>query len=218
MPSIYCTISLPIYLLEGVRAGLLLALLVGPAIVLLIQLNLRRGTAAAFAAALGIWCSDTAFVLVTHYGMGGLTGITQHAYFNEVVGTIGAILLVVTAIIMWYRDPPDLEKPRDLPSRSGLISPFLQGFAINSFNPFTVTFWSVFSLTQVHERGLGEPEALAVYAGILLTIIITDTIKVLAARKLREVLQPGVILWVQRAGGVALGLFGVVLGLRVWWF
>jgi threonine/homoserine/homoserine lactone efflux protein len=93
----------------------------------------------------------------------------------------------------------------------------LQGFAINSFNPFTVTFWSVFSLTQVHERGLAEPEAWSVYAGILLTIIITDTIKVLAARKLREVLQPSVILWVQRAGGVALGLFGVVLGLRVWW-
>jgi threonine/homoserine/homoserine lactone efflux protein len=195
----------------------LLALLVGPIIVLLIQLSLRRGTLAAFAAAVGIWCSDTAFVFVTHYGMGGLAGITQQTYFNEVVGTIGALLLVGTAVVMWFRDPPNLDEPRDLPSRTGLISPFLQGFAINSFNPFTVTFWSVFSLTQVHERGLAEPEAWSVYAGILLTIIITDTVKVLAARKLREVLQPSVILWVQRAGGVALGLFGVVLGLRVWW-
>lgn len=189
----------------------------GPIIVLLIQLSLRRGTAAAFAAAFGIWCSDTAFVFVTHYGMGGLAGITQQPYFKEVIGSIGALILIGTAVAMWFRDPPDLDEPRDLPSRSSLVSPFLQGFAINSFNPFTVTFWSLFSLTQVHDRGLTEPESLAIYAGILLTIIVTDIIKVLAARKLREALQPRVIRWVQRFGGVALGVFGLVLAVRVWW-
>lgn len=156
-------------------------------------------------------------MFATHYGMGGLTGLTEHTYFNEVVGTIGAIILAGTAIVMWFRDPPDLEQPRELPTKRGLISPFLQGFAINTFNPFTITFWSLFSLTQIHDRGLSEPAALAVYGGVILTIILTDTIKVLAARKLRELLRPKVILRVQRLGAIALALFGVVLGIRVWW-
>jgi threonine/homoserine/homoserine lactone efflux protein len=204
-------------LLEGVRAGLLLALLVGPVIVLLIQMSLRRGTLSAFAAAFGIWCSDAFFVLSTHFGMGGLAGVTEHTYFNEVVGTIGAAILVGSAAVMWFRDPPDLTEPRELPTKRGLISPFLQGFAINTFNPFTITFWSLFSLTQIHDRRLDEPAALAVYGGVLLAIILTDTVKVLAARKLRDFLQPRVILRLQRVGAVALAVFGVGLVLRVWW-
>lgn len=196
---------------------MLLALLVGPIIVLLIQLSLRRGTLAAFAAAFGIWCGDVLFILVTHYGMGGMDGVMEHPQFNEIVGSIGAVILVSTAAVMWFRKPPDLGKPRKLPTKRGLISPFLQGFGINTFNPFTITFWSFFSLTQIHDRGLSEPDALAVYGGIMLTILITDSIKVLAARKLRNFLRPKVILRVQRLGAVALGVFGVVLGVRVWW-
>lgn len=149
--------------------------------------------------------------------MGGLAGITQHTYFNEVVGTIGMVILVGAAGIMWFRDPPDLSEPRELPTKRGLISPFLQGFAINTFNPFTITFWSFFSLTQIHDRGLSEPAALAVYAGMILTIVLTDTVKVMAARKLRDFLQPRVILRVQRVGALALAVFGVALGIRVWW-
>lgn len=205
------------YLLEGVRAGLLLALLVGPLVILLIQLSLRRGTAAALAAAFGIWLSDLSFILLTHYGIGELTEIVELPAFTQLVGTAGCLILVVIAIVMWFRPPPDLTEQRKMPSRKGLFASALQGFAINTFNPFTLTFWSVFALTQVHERELTEQNAWAVYGGILLTIVVTDTIKVLMALKLRGWLRPEIVLRVQRLGALALAVFGVVLGVRVWW-
>lgn len=148
--------------------------------------------------------------------MGGLSAVLNHTYFSEIVGTVGGLILIATAIFMWFREPPDLNTERGMPTRNGLLSAFFQGFAINTFNPFTIGFWSFFTVTQVHDKGLDDPSAWAIYAGILGTIIVTDCLKVLGARKLREILTPRVILRVQRFGAIALGLFGLVLGVRVW--
>lgn len=202
--------------MEGVRAGLLLAILVGPLVVLLLQLSLRRGTLAAFAAALGIWVSDFSFIVGSHYGINQLKEVTTHAAFYPVVGSVGGVILLVTAVVTWFREPPDLNAERMLIGKRGLLSAFLQGFAINTFNPFTIAFWGFFTLTQVQQRGLAEPQAWAVFGGVLGAIVVTDTIKVLAARKIRELLQPDVIKVVQRLGAVALAVFGLALGIKAW--
>ncbi|MFT7121690.1 MAG: threonine/homoserine/homoserine lactone efflux protein [Neolewinella sp.] len=205
------------YLLEGIRAGLILALLVGPLVVLLLQFSIRQGTAAAFAAALGIWLSDMVFVLATHYGMGELGEVSDDPMFQQLVGSVGVVILITTSIIMWFRPPPDLDGERQVPNKRGLFGVFLQGFAINTFNPFTVGFWSVFTLTQVHERSLDDVSAWAIYGGIIGTIVLTDVVKILAARKLRNFLKPDVLLKAQRFGALLLGVFGVVLGIRIFW-
>ncbi len=204
------------YLWEGARAGLVLSLLVGPLVVLLIQLSLRRGTLASFAAALGIWCSDLTFIFLAHFGLDGLERILDFRYLNEIVGTIGAVLLLGIGLAMWYRKPPSLKGKTWLPSRRGLLSAWLQGFALNSFNPFTAFFWSTFVITQVHNRELPGWQAATVYAGIVGVIVLTDSAKVLGARKLRGFLTPATMKRAQRVGAVALGVFGVVLAVRVW--
>ena len=201
---------------EGIRAGLLLSLLVGPLVVLLVQLSLRRGTLASFTAALGIWTSDLLYISLSHFGLEGLERLLDYEYLHEIVGTIGSILLVGLGIVMWYRKPPDLTAERIMPGRRGLLSAWAQGFALNTFNPFTAFFWSTFVVTQVHNRHLLSYEALAIYGGIMGTIVVADSCKVLGARKLRDLLNPGTMRRAQRAGAVALGLFGLLLAVRVW--
>ena len=204
------------YVWEGVRAGLLLSLLVGPLVVLLIQLSLRRGTLASFAAALGIWTSDILYISASHFGLEGLERVLDHPHINEILGTIGALMLLGIGFVMWHRKPPSLKGKKVLPSRKGLLGAYLQGFALNTLNPFTAFFWSTFVVTQVHNRLLQPTEALAIYAGILITLVIADSTKVLGARKLREFLQPAMMQRTQRVGAVALGMFGLVLAVRVW--
>ena len=204
------------YLWEGIRAGLLLSLLVGPLVVLLIQLSLRRGTLASFAAAAGIWTSDLLYVSLSHFGLDGLERVLDYRYLHEVLGTVGALLLLGVGIVMWYRKPPNLQAARLMPSRRGLLSAWVQGFAVNMLNPFTAFFWSTFVVTQVHNRSLQSWEALAIYGGIMGTIVLADSAKVVGARKLRGLLRPATMLRAQRAGAVVLGLFGVVLAVRVW--
>ncbi|THH35506.1 LysE family translocator [Neolewinella litorea] len=204
------------YIWEGIRAGLVLSLLVGPLVVLLVQLSLRRGTLASFAAALGIWTSDVLYISASHFGLEGLERLLDYEYLNEIVGTVGSILLVGVGVVMWFRDPPNLKAKKIMPSRRGLLSAWAQGFAVNMFNPFTAFFWSTFVVTQVHNHDLLPDQALAVYGGILGTLIVADSAKVLGARKLRELLRPATMLRAQRAGAVALGVFGLLLAARVW--
>ena len=204
------------YVWEGVRAGLLLSLLVGPLVVLLIQLSLRRGTLASFAAAAGIWTSDLLYISASHFGLEGLERILDYPYLNEVFGSVGAVLLVGVGLVMWYRKPPNVKGRKILPTRRGLVSAWVQGFLVNTLNPFTAFFWSTFVVTQVHNRSLLGVEALAIYGGIMGTIMLADSAKVLSARKLRAFLRPAMMLRAQRVGAVALGVFGVVLGVRVW--
>ncbi|WP_116126396.1 LysE family transporter [Lewinella sp. IMCC34183] len=204
------------YVWEGIRAGLVLSLLVGPLVVLLVQLSLRRGTVASFAAALGIWTSDVLYISIAHYGLEGLERILENDYLNEIFGTIGALLLLAVALVMWFRKPPSLKANRIIPSRRGLLSCWAQGFAVNTLNPFTAFFWSTFVVTQVHNRELVGYESLAIYAGIMGTIIVADAGKVLGARKLRELLKPATMQRAQRAGALALGMFGILLAVRVW--
>lgn len=172
---------------------------------------------ASFAAALGIWISDAFFITSTHYGMGGLDAVLDHTYFTEIVGSIGGGVLLVIAVFTWKRQPPDLSSDREIPTKRGLFGALFQGFAVNTFNPFTIFFWSAFTLTQVHDRDLTDANAWAIYGGILATIIVTDTAKVLGARKLRDLLKPRIVLRIQRLGALALGIFGFVLAVRVWW-
>ena len=204
------------YVWEGIRAGLVLSLLVGPLVVLLIQLSLRRGTVASFAAALGIWTSDLLYISIAHYGLEGLERLLENEYLNEIFGTVGALLLIGVSLVMWFRKPPSLKTKRIMPSRRGLLSCWAQGFAVNTLNPFTAFFWSTFVVTQVHNRSLPGLDALAIYGGIMGTIIIADCFKVFGARKLRELLKPATMQRAQRAGAVALGMFGVLLAVRVW--
>lgn len=195
----------------------MLALLVGPLLVLLVQLSLRRGTAAALAGAGGIWVSDLCFILLGHYGVGHVSQLLEHVRFAEIVGSAGALVLCGVAGAMWVRRPPDLGSGRHLPGRRGLAGAFLQGWAINTFNPFTVFFWAAFTVSQVHDRELPPAAAWAIYAGILSTIVVTDTLKVFLAKRLRNLLTPRTTRRVQRMGALALAVFGIALGVRVWW-
>ena len=183
---------------------------------LLLQLSIRRGTLAALAGALGIWISDISLAAATHFGLGGLNTVSDSIYMTKVIGTVGGAILLVIAVVTWFRKPIDLSVEREMPSHSGLLSAFAQGFAINTFNPFTISFWSFFSVTQIHDREVTDEAALAVYAGLILTIIFTDFIKVLTARKLRDFLTPKMMVRTQRFGALVLAAFGVVLAVRVW--
>ena len=203
------------YFIQGIQIGLGLALLVGPIIVLLIQLSLEEGTLSSIFAGLGIWFSDLLFIMAAHFGLGRLRLIIDNPHFEEWVGTIGGIVLIIVGISMYLRRP--LEFNGNLEKRpANYLMSFIKGFGINTFNPFPVFFWSAVSVGVVYEEQLNSNETLVLYAGIVGTIIITDAIKIGAARYLRRWMTTKHTSMVQRLGAVALILFGIVLWIRVW--
>ncbi len=203
------------YTWQGIQIGLGLAILVGPIIVLLIQLSLEEGTLSSVCAALGIWASDLVYILLAHFGLGQLRTFIDHPNFEPIIGSIGGVILLIVGFAMWRRRPLKFRKVREHRRPRYWLS-FAKGFGINLINPFPVVFWSTVSVGIVYEDHLNANQAWSLYVAIMITIMATDLLKVFAARYLRKWLTPDHARMVQRTGAGFLMFFGVILWVRVW--
>lgn len=203
---------------QGIYAGLLLALLVGPLLVALLQASLERGTKAAMMVAIGIWLSDLLFVLTVYMGMSQLHKIVTWSGFELSLGLVGAVVLAIVGIATLVTPPPSLTADSNLlAGAKDHTALLLKGFFINSLNPFTIFFWVTIMTGVVLKNGYDATHATLYFSGILGTIVVTDSLKVLLAKKIRHKLTPNHLWWVRRVAGIALLLFALALVVRVTW-
>jgi threonine/homoserine/homoserine lactone efflux protein len=203
-------------LIDGIKIGLALSMLVGPIFFALIQTGIEEGVKAGTAVGLGIWISDLLFIIAVSWGLTHIEPIADGSRFAFYVGLAGSLIL--TGFGLWTLfNPPDLKHyARFKPIRSSsYLVLWLKGFLINTMNPFTLLFWIGISSTVVFKSGMGGSQASFFFIGILGTIVATDLVKVLMAKKIRHVMRPIHFFWMRRISGMALLLFGVVLLVRV---
>ena len=200
-------------LFNGIKYGLFLTILVGPLVFALIQAGVERGFRAGAMIGFGIWISDLLFILAVYYGFSHVKEVTEWPYFEITVGIAGGIILLFTGTFTLLSKTPDIYKSKKI------TGPFLvlwiKGFIINTLNPFTVFFWVLVMTTVVADNDYSPHQSFLYFGGILGTIIITDSLKVLLAKRLRHYLEAHHLIWVRRVTGVALIIFGVVLIGRV---
>ncbi|MEL6661242.1 MAG: LysE family transporter, partial [Bacteroidota bacterium] len=100
--------------MEGVYWGVLLAILVGPLLVALIQASLEQGTKAGLAVALGIWVSDLLFVFTVYFGISYVNDWIALDNFEVTLGLAGAVVLLGTGALTLLTKPPRLDDPNHL--------------------------------------------------------------------------------------------------------
>lgn len=206
-----------ILLLEGVKIGLLLSILVGPLFFTLVQASLEYGLRGGLSAAAGIWISDFLFITFVWLALPYMEKLTGHSSFAHVAGIAGGLVLISYGTFMLLRKSNDWQKG----NASGSILPrqslqlWIKGFLVNTVNPFTFFFWlGWMGLSATHQSQ--SKAALAwLFSGIMLTIICFDTLKVLLAKRIRSRMQAHHFLWLSRVSGLALIVFGVGLMVRV---
>lgn len=202
--------------LQGVYWGVLLAILVGPLLVALIQASLEQGTKAGIAVGLGIWVSDLLFILTVYFGISYVSAWIELDHFEVTLGLAGAAVLLGTGVLTLLTQPPRLDDPDHLlKNTKGPLALWFKGFLINTINPFTVFFWASVMTTVVLEREYDGHQASLFFGGILAMIVFTDSLKVFLAKKIRHKLTSRHLWWVRRISGIALIVFAGVLAVRV---
>lgn len=204
-------------LLGGIKVGLILSFMIGPIFFALVQTSVEEGFRAGAMVALGIWMSDASFVLAVYYGVSYLAEIVKAPSFSLILGIAGSILLACFGLATLLTTPKGLLS-NTLPEykrSSSYLSLFIKGFLINTINPFTVFFWTSLMGTVVVKDGFDGQQAFWFFGGVLGTIVVTDLLKVILAKKIRYSLRPIHLLWLRRISGGALIVFGVVLLFRV---
>ena len=203
--------------IQGIIWGLGLAILVGPLLFALIQESIERGWVAGLMVGLGIWVSDALFIAAVYFGMNSILEITNWSGFELTLGIAGCIILLVVGFGTIFGKPPEFnmeEKNKGQQAKSyGAL--WLKGFLINTINPFTFVFWFTVTPTVILKAGADEIGMISFYAGILGTILFTDSLKIFLAKLIRKKLQPKHILKMRKISGSALVIFGIILLVRV---
>lgn len=204
-------------LLQGILMGLALTIMVGPILFALVQTSLERGVASGLIVGSGIWISDIIFIILIFTGFAYIENVIKLPDFEFYGGLIGGVILLSIGVGMILSNQVD--SPVSDQSLKGKakdkIGLWMKGFLINTVNPFTIFFW-----VGIVSSGLGYEEFTfekvgIFFVGLMGTIILTDSLKVILASKVRKLLTDKSILTMRKVSGFALILFGIALIVRV---
>ncbi len=204
------------HLWNGILLGLALSILVGPLLFALIQVSIEQGIKAGIWVALGIWLSDILFLVGIGLGVSQISQLIESPLFTPIVGVLGGFVLIIVGVGMFISRPANIDTSHfDLISSKWKLG--LNGFLINTINPFTVIFWTSVITSFLVEESLYSVNSVLFFGGILGVIILTDSLKLVLAEQISKKLKPIHIAIMRRISGMALFLFGITMIARVSW-
>ncbi len=202
------------YIIEGFFFGLMLASLPGPILIAITQTSIEKGVKAGLLVCLGVWISDVIIVSLSYFFIQALSKTIESGSFKFYFGLAGGIMLIIFGIGAFVKTI-DLDIQKKKHSYRNMIGFWLKGFLVNTVNPFTFIFWLGVISTYVIGRNASKVDAFIFLSTILITIIVTDTLKVFAAKAIRGKLSKTNIYWFSKISGIGLSIFGLYLIYRV---
>lgn len=203
------------YFLEGILFGLTLTILVGPIFIALTQTAIEKGFKAGAIVGLGVWTSDILIIMGSYLFIKTLNETVENNNFEFWMGIIGGVILFAFGIISFFTKV-DLNLPQSKLTTLHYAGFWLKGFLVNTVNPFTFIFWIGVISTYVFGRNITTDQAILFLSSIMMTVVITDLLKVTLAKLIRSKLNNRHITWFGRIAGIGLMCFGIFLIYKVW--
>lgn len=194
---------------NGVLFGLLLAILIGPVSFALIQTSIEKGFSSGAGMAVGIAISDSMYVLIASLSIAALA---NNQNFQVWLGLLGGFILVGFGLVNFFKkvkEDPSLSTPKG--GAGNWMRQLMKGFLLNGINPFVFLFWiGIASMVTLNFQYSLELK-IFFYGAIILTVLLLDFVKAFAANKLKILLSPRLLNWMNRMVGLALVLFSLRL-------
>lgn len=198
---------------EGLLLGLTLAILLGPIFIALTETGLRHGIKAGIAVGSGIWVSDILVIVASYLFISRIHVLVQDPSFQFWMGAIGGLILIISGIVSVFKSTAKSSHTIPFNAKT-YLGYFTKGFAVNFINPFTFAFWLSVMTTYVMGKGIDGFQIFLLFGTIMVTIMTTDTLKVILAKLIKTKLKPHHIGQFTRVAGVVLIIFGFVLMYR----
>lgn len=202
----------------AVGYGLLLSVMVGPAFFILIETSIIKGVKSALFLDLGVLLSDIIYVMIAFYFFSEVTALMEsdNRFILKIVG--GGFFIILGLVNLTkkkvrFPQGKKLVKPEEL-TASNYLMMILKGFTINFVNPGVLFYWlTLMSLVPNSPAylGLSHDQNLMIYiAIILITFFSIDVLKIIGAKKLKDILTPDWMRVINLILGIILLLFGLM--------
>ena len=193
--------------LEGMALGGVLALMIGPVFFMMINTSLKKGFTPAIYMAFGVMLSDAMFITFAFFGSTYIRNFNLH---NFLIGIIAGGILIIFGIVNLFKKPNVSAESLQLPDDSKTF--FIdtgKGFMMNTLNPFAFIFWMGVAGTMSVKVSFTHFHLLVFFFITLLTIFTTDLLKAYLASRLKKIITPNFLLWMNRITGIVLILYGI---------
>jgi threonine/homoserine/homoserine lactone efflux protein len=203
------------FVLEGILFGLTLAVMMGPIFIAITQASIEMGTRPGLSVCLGVWISDFLIILGTYLFIRELGSLIESEVFKFYLGISGGLILIVFGIGSFFKQISlNVERKKlSIKSFTGFLT---KGFLVNTINPFTFVFWIGVMSTYVLGRNTSTSQTILFLSSIMITIMLTDVLKVMGAKLIRKKLTQKHISIFSKTAGAALFIFGLFLIYRVY--
>jgi threonine/homoserine/homoserine lactone efflux protein len=184
--------------------------MLGPIFVALTQTGIDKGARAGITVGVGVWSSDLLVILFSYLFISQVDALVQDEVFKYWMGLVGGFILITFGIVIFLKKTKSIKEGGSFTVKN-YFGFWMKGFLVNTVNPFTFIFWLGVISTKVIGINMNDTQAFVFISAIMLTIIITDTIKVLGAKAIRGRLESDHLQRISRVAGAALVVFGIVL-------
>jgi len=193
--------------INGIKLGFVLAFLVGPVFFAILQTSVERGFWSGVLVALGVSLSDIMYVTVCYFGLTQFIDQDQNKVYMAYGG--GAILILFGLYHSLIKSRKSINGEIKKVEDRGKFRYFLKGFIINGISPMVILFWlgaiSIASVDFGYSKGI---QFFIFFAAVLGTVLITDLLKAYLANKLRRLVTPRTMMYLNIIVGIILMVFG----------
>ncbi len=190
--------------LEGYGVGFAMIVFIGPVFFTLLKSALQYGFPGGMMVALGIFVSDIVCVGLCSFGAIPIFKNPDNQFWLAIAGS-----LILFGLGLKYIFKPAIFTHEAIAIKAHHYTTlFSKGFLVNFVNPFVFLVW--IGVIGYGRNKFGFTPELAIFlSAALLAILTTDSLKVIFAYRIKELVKPKLLLNVYRVIGIVLIGFGV---------
>jgi len=204
-------------ILSAIPLGFLLSFMLGPVFFVLLETSVVKGFRAAFVFDLGVVLGDIVFILISYFSSVRLIHSIKD---DPALFIFGGLIMVTYGIISFIKSKKvsknfDDEDAAEL-AKNNYLTIFIKGFFLNFINIGVLGFWLAIILTIGPQLQLEPSRMCTFFATVLLTYLVTDVFKILAAKKLLSKMNPKNIQFIRKLINIVLIISGLFLLSQGW--
>ena len=193
--------------IKGILIGLFMAISVGPTLFAVIKYSMTNSYKAGLAFVFGVSLSDILYVTIANLAASWLLVLDSYRDYIAYGGS--AILIIVGLVgLLSKAKPKDINDAPVTITGGHYFRIWASGFIINTVNPGVIISWLTAVSATANSSG---PYRFILFATCLILILAIDFLKVFLAGRIRLLLTPQRVVYVQKASSLILGGLGVLL-------
>lgn len=198
-------------LLTGISLGFLLSFMIGPVFFILIETSITKGIKSALAFDFGVIFADICFISIAYFSSFQLIEKIKDdpalfIFGGGVMTTYGIVSLL--KLNRLNKTEIHVEAPSYKQNYLNLIA---KGFLLNFINVGVLGFWLAIIITIGPQLDMEPRKLLYFFACVIISYFVTDLIKIMLAKQLRQKLTPSNILKVKKISSFILFICGLLI-------